>query len=252
MKTHPIYKDFDLPTKHLPEAEHYVPPKARDEGEIERRRGLPTGSLMAEYQRQGLVIASTILEFLEEPRDIEFSARLLAVSGLNSAWYSFAQNSEVMRRRLKLPLLIRDHAEDRPNSAQVMEEAKMGFKEAYVAGHQVVRHLTERREVVYVENYRTRLGRHLGNASLKLGCAQMADLVVQASDSLTDHDVQAMVRQRSLYVLDDARVLKEEVGSHPSIAQLADPDSDLSVYWRRQAPNGALGAYEMATELVAA
>jgi hypothetical protein len=42
--------------------------------------------------------------------------------------------------------------------------------------------------------------------------------------------------------------MSERIGTHPSLAQLSDPDSDLSVFWRRQAPNGAYEALEWAHE----
>ncbi len=222
-----------------------MPRKARDAAEIERRRALPAGSLLADFQYRGIKMANAILEHVKEPEDIQFSARLLAVGGLNSAWYSFAQDAEVMRRRLKLPLLIHPNPLLRPNSNDLMHATQQGFQESALNAKKLsiaIEHETNR-----VGLRKTQMGRVLGNSSLKLACVQLGDQVVADSSHLTDHDVQVLVRQRNLHMLNDARVVANEIGSHPSMAQLADPDSDLSVHWRRYAPDGALEAYEQAS-----
>jgi hypothetical protein len=248
MSKEPIFKDFDLPTMHLPDGEHYVPRKARSQAEIERRRALPAGSLMADLQYRGTKMAQTILEHVQEPDDISFSARLLAVSGINSAWYSFAQNAEVMRRRLKLPLLIHPNILLRPNSGDVMHGAQQGFAGATLDAKRLS--IAVENETMRVGLRKRQLGKSLGNSSLKLACVSLGDQVVADSTHLTDASVQILVRQRCLDTLKDSRTLGEEIGTCPSIAQLADPDSDLSVHWRRNAPPGAYEAYEQAAELM--
>ena len=235
----PIFKDFDLPTQHLAE-EHYVPPKARSAAEIERRHRLPKGSLLAEHQHRGLKVAAGILGNIIDQPDVDFSARLLAAAGLNTAWYGFAQGAEteVMRRRLKLPRLDGWQPAWRPSGPDLLREATDGFEEAVFAAKAVVSAVEHRSP--RTAGYKKTLGRAIGNSSLTLACVPVADQLVLGG---TDHDIQLLVRQRSLHTLNDARQLSGEIGSHPSIAQLADQDSDLSVYWRRNAPNGALQAF---------
>ncbi|MNL62941.1 hypothetical protein D3C87_1870170 [compost metagenome] len=79
---------------------------------------------------------------------------------------------------------------------------------------------------------------------MQLACIEVGTV----ADSYSPFDVQNLAREQSLQTLEQARVFGDHVGSHPSMAQLADPNSDLAVYWRRNAPNGAFEAYEEAIE----
>lgn len=252
METTTAYKDFDLPTKHLEEAKHFVPAKARDEAEIARRRSLVPGTLLAEHQERGGAVAATIIKLLDRPNDISFGARVLSAAGLNTAWYSFARGAEneVMRRRLKLPFLAAHQplAEDspvRPTTDDLLQEAAFGFGEARATGAKIIDslgHLSPR-----IERLRKTFGRQVGRASLTLACVELGDML--QNSLVSSIDTQSLVRSRCLQALEDARSLSHEVGLPPSIAQLADPDSHLSVYWRREAPNGAAQAYHQAVEL---
>lgn len=240
MSEKPPFKDFDLTVKHV-DGRHYVPPKARRPEEIERRRRLPRGSLLAEQQRKGIVIGAAILHRVQEPEDITFTRRVLAAGGLNTAWYSFAQDApDVMRRRLKLPPVAVENDPWRADSATLLESARLRYDDAVLLADRVVAatELRARR----LHQHKKVLGRHLGETSLILACVDMDANAIYG----TAFDVQHVVRQRSLAALEDARNLAGEVGAHPTLAQLADPDSDLSVYWRRNAPIGAYDAYEAA------
>lgn len=246
METIRIHKDFDLPTKHI-KGRHFVPPRARDQEEIDRRRQLPKGVLLAEYQERGLAVASTILKFVEDPQSIRFASRLISASGLNSAWYSFARGAEheVMRRRLKLPMLAVNDPTYRENTEDMLYTAAYALGEDRAIAAQLVTALET--QSPQADRYKRKLGRMVGNASLHVACVELGDKLVE--HPLASADTQLLVRQRSLGTLQDARNLGKTIGVHPSIAQLADPDSNLSVFWRREAPNGALQAYENAIEL---
>ncbi len=247
MEKEVVYKDFDLPTKHLDEAKHFVPAKARDEEEIERRRGLYRGVLLAEHQERGVAVASTILKIVHRPDDINFASRVLSAAGLNTAWYSFARGAEyeVMRRRLKLPFLVAHEPEFRPSSDDLLSDSAFYFSEARQTGQELITTIgsSERKE----ERLRKTFGRRVGKASLTLACVNLGDALRQYP--LTGVDTQNLVRQRCLRALDDSRTMTAEIGLPPSVAQLADPDSHLSVYWRREAPNEAARAYHQAAEL---
>ncbi len=247
MRNNAPFKDFDLPTKHLEPGNHFVPPKARDEQEIARRHSLPHGTILAEHQAQGLGMASTILKLIERPEDIAFSSRVLAASGLNTAWYAFARGAEaeVMRRRLKLPYLAASTPGLRKTSADLVYESAHMFGEAMVYAGTVVNAMQEHHP--RLGEYKRAVGRISGRAALTLACVELGDqLRVQ---DISGSDIQTLVRQRGLRALQDSRTLDEQIGVPPSLAQLADPDSHLSVFWRRESPNGALKAYETAAEL---
>jgi hypothetical protein len=237
------FKDFDLTVKHVDER-HYVPPKARRPEEIERRRRMPRGSVLVEQQQRGIAMASAILNHVQEESDIAFAKRVLTASGINTAWYNFAQDApDVMRRRLKLPPVAVEDDPWRADQATLLGSARYRYEDAVLLADRVVAatELRSRR----LPTHKKILGRHLGETSLVLACVDMDASAIYG----TAFDVQHVVRQRSLAALEDARIFANEIGVHPTLAQLADPDSDLSVYWRRNATAGAYDAYEQATSL---
>ncbi len=232
------FKHFDLPTKHLSER-HYVPPKARTADEIDRRRSLPRGTVLLEQQQHGLAMAGTMLERVEEPQDVDFATRVLAMCAVNTGWYSFARGAQVMRRRLLLPELAGEDGDWRENRQGLLVRLEHDLADTALLATYVLRAKIDKLDVAF----RTKLfGRRVGNLSLALACVPKAD----AAKFLTAFDAQALARNEALAIIEGARVLGEEIGVNPSIAQLPDPDSPLSVYWRRRAPNGAYDAYEEA------
>lgn len=241
------FKDFDLPTNHLPDAGHFVPRRARDAREIDRRRGLRAGTLLTEHQARGLTVAELILDQVEEPEDVQFSSKVLAVSGINSAWYSFARGAEekVMRRRLKLPKLATGNPEQLPNLSILLLMSRSRLSQAVARAHVLVA-AHETLPAGEVAERRTILGREVGAIGLELACVATPGGIGRYGDVMSDFEAQNFARKRGLWALHHARTLVTEIGSHPSMAQLADPDSDVGVYWRRNAPNGAMEAYEAA------
>lgn len=245
-----IYKDFDLPVRHQPRGVDYVPPKARDEEEIARRRIRPAGTLMADEQCDGIAITADILAGLEDPADLAFASRLLGASALNTSWYLFARGAHVMRRRLKLPVLTVPEDDIRPDTLELIQardhrlEDVRGRARTYASlvAFDFGEHL--------LDNHRRNLGRNIGNSALSIATVDLGDVFTFGSSD--DFEVQDAVRRRALRTLTDARELGVDLHTVPSLAQLPNPDSDLSVFWRRNAPNGALTAYEQAYEEKAA
>lgn len=241
------YTDFDLPTNHLPGNQHFIPPKARDSDEIARRRELRPGTLLAEYQVRGLGMAAIILENVQEVEDVKFASKVLAVSGINSAWYSFARGYEhqVMRRRLKLPVLATDNGEAELSVAEFLPNSHEALQKAALEAHMLVG--ANQNLPAKIEQYKKQIGRSLGGVSLALACLASPEGLQEATQS-DGFEAQNFARRRGLWALHHSRTLATQLGSYPSIAGLADRDSDLSVYWRRNAPDGALEAYEQALE----
>ncbi len=236
------YKNFDLPKQHLI-GEHYVPTRARHSDEIERRHTLPRGTIMLEHQRDGLAIASHVFGAVEDEKDLQFVTDTLAASGLNAAWYSSAQHADVMRRRLELPDLANDKLDWRETREGLLVKVREGLANAVQLANVLAQATPEHRSF---KRYAFNFGRQMGNVSLKLVCVQLGNV----SHGMNAFDIQALAREQSLAALDEARTIAGTVGVNPSIAQLADPDSPLAVYWRRKAPNGAYEAFEQATEEV--
>lgn len=245
-----MYKDFDLPTNLQAKGADYVPPKARDEVEIARRKRLPSGTLLAEQQRDGVAITAEILAQLERQEDLAFASRLLGASALNTSWYLFAEGAPVMRRRLKLPLLATPIQDVRPDTLDLIQARDTRLLQARDHASTYAQMVSFALNELALEDRRTILGRQLGNGALAIATVDLGDVFTFSAED--DFTVQDVVRRRSLRTLRDARELGAELHTIPSLAQLANPDSDLAVFWRRTAPNGALRAYEDAYEQLAA
>jgi hypothetical protein len=235
------YSHFDLPKQHL-SGEHYFPARSRDPREIERRRALAPGTLLAEQQATGVRMTARMFEAVSESPVNDFALELLAASGLNSSWYTFADKQhEVMRRRLYLPRLADDETEERVVTTERVIKVRSGLlatienadRLTYRAG---MNRLTKRG--------RAEFGRSMGTVSLGLASIQLGNGLLH-NDAFI---VQDMMRNQALQTLDASRRLERFIGVAPSVAQLADPDSPLSVYWRRHAPDEVYGAYEQAYE----
>ena len=150
-----------------------------------------------------------------------------------------------MRRRLKLPYLAVQKPEYRETSDEILYDAAFRFGEARAAAEQLKGALEIHSPKV--DQHKRTLGRMIGKASLTLACVDLGDKLIE--HPLSSVDTQILVREHSLRALNDARTLGNTIGLPPSVAQFADPDSHLSVFWRREAPNGAVEAYETAVEL---
>lgn len=236
------FSNFDLPRQHLSEQGHYVPPAARDEDEIRRRRALPAGTLLAEQQAHGVALAGNILSRVEAGEDMLFTTQMLGMATINSSWYVFAQGKhapDVMRRRLILPKLADQETDWRQTAEGLREETVEGLATAGLlaqafAADRAANRVSVRRDRAF--------GRHLGNVSLHLAVLRDGQTTIGGNA----HEVQIEVRDRALELLDVARQFSIDHHSHPSIAQLANPDSPLGVHWRNTAPNGAYQAYREA------
>lgn len=237
------YTHFDLPRQHLIGAEHYLPARTRDSDEAERRRRLPAGTVLAEQQARGLKVAHRILESVHDHRDIAFTSQLVASAAINSSWYTFAKDApDVMRRRLYLPKMA-DHETDWRQSHEGLRQVTLDSLATTAVAATVLAEGSAHNRVTDAQL--RSFGRNFGSTALKLA-------LLGSPGVPTGHafEVQRQVRHTALDSLEQARQSSQALGSHASIAQLADPDSPLAVYFRREAPNGAFQAYEAATEAV--
>jgi len=242
------YSQLNLPKYHLSaEDGHYSPYASRDELERERRDNLRPGSLILEQQYYGVGIASSMVSELEK-KDVDdggFTTRMLAMTGINSSWYSFARNSDVMSRRLGLPKMSEEfdgiaYSETREGLLQKCNRGM--FASAIMAGY-----LYDMHEYGIKVGERARevaLGKNLGNTSLSLACLDVVDTTKHKSA----FDAQDLAREHSLRLIESSRTAADQIGTYPSMAQFAEADSELMVYWRRFAPNEAVGLLNRAVE----
>lgn len=245
MKNIRIPTNFDLPTKYS-DGPHHVPHKARDPETIARRRARPAGSLIVRQQQQGLFIGTSVLKHTKTPQGASFAREIVGTSLLGSAWHSYAQDSEVMRRCLKLPMLAEYDPDQRPNTNELTSQAINQLDEAMVCSQSLVFAVESRRAQPF-DRYHRQLGRQLGNASLTLAGAEVGDTVAHMP-WLSPLEVQTVMRQRGLALLERTRTLGQELSVTPSLALLAEPDGPLAVHTRIHAPNDVYRAYTSALE----
>ncbi len=236
------FTHFDLPRQHLSEQGHYIPARARDVDEIERRRRIPAGTVLAEQQAKGFRAARHILATVDG-ESLAYSSNLISLAALNSGWYTFAQGApDVMRRRLYLPKLA-DHESDwRQDLSGLRAEAITNIDTlASIAGGLALRSEAARPS----KRVNAQFGRMAGSTALQLAVLQHGSL--PAGNAF---EIQKQARDTALQALDESRRYGSINGSHISIAQLADPDSPLSVEWRRSAPDQAYQALKEAHEIL--
>lgn len=243
-------RNFDLPAKHIDPTPdlNWAPPRSRDPEEIARRQGMPSGTILREFQASGANVAKAIFDHpMNEPEDISHVRRNLARTLLNTSWYVFADSAKnpdiYMRRELKLPVLADDSAEWRATKEGLLTRVRQGLGESaalssrlaiqYREGHDTARVRTEKK-----------LGRTMGNTALTIISLQHAN----APLGMSEHEIQDIVMLDASELLEDARLSYQESGAHMSVAQLADPYSPLSVSWRKTAPRSgeSLEAIEQA------
>lgn len=232
------FTHFDLPRQHLSEQGHYIPPRAREEAEIQRRRMAPSGTVLAEQQAKGYRVAAYVLEHVDE-ESLTYSSNLISYAALNSGWYTFAKNApDVMRRRLYLPKLA-DHETDwRQNLTDLRIEATANFSGIVALADQLSYQVEIARPY---KRTATNLGKLAGTTALQLAVVHRSAL--PAGNAF---EVQKQARDMALQTLNNSREYGLRNSAHISVAQFADPDSPLSVEWRRTAPNQAFYALEEA------
>jgi hypothetical protein len=235
------FRDYDSPNRRQYGGEHYIVPPTRDPVEAIRRIDRPRGVLRFEYQQRGLRIGATVLRGLHEPEDVEFARPVLAASLQKAGDYTSNMGRiDVQRSRWKLP----DLTEASPLAGLplhvMLRETAAQLEEAAMASDKLINGLS--RHDTRIKRTGLQVGGRIGHASLTLSAAHLAGI----GYLLSDFDIQWQARIEGLKTAEKVGALAETIGTIPSIAQLADPDSPLSVYWRREAPNGAYEALEMA------
>jgi hypothetical protein len=95
-----------------------------------------------------------------------------------------------------------------------------------------------------MHDHQRMLGVGVGNVSLRLAMFRPVTEGRFPSDEEDEVVLQERARSVCLETLEAARTMHAVTGSHPSIAQLSDPYSHLSVYWYRHAPGTAQRAVQ--------
>lgn len=237
-------KHIDHIRNHLPKDDrHFKLPALRTPSEIEYWHEQMHGARIATFELRGLQAARTFTQRASTAEDIRFINNVLAPAGEVSAWYLKFFSSTRMRRVGHIPMLGFEDIDLRPTARDVHEQSKDALGQAIAIGHGFVRaHETRARDI---HMHREALGTAIGDAALLLSTIEIADTV----RPMRPYATQMAVRDHGLAMFERSRTMWKEIGSHPSLAQLAYPDSDLSVYIRRSddTPPNMIEAFEEAT-----
>ena len=232
-----IRKIVDLPTIHL-SGRDYVPPRTRDPEVRAFRHGRPAGTIMLEQQAAGLELIPRVLERAKTPEAVAFASTYLGAAAFNSSWYMQGREAPVMRRVARLPRLVDQEAEWRQTpeglAALVRDNSQAVAMNAFhIAAEHARRKPNLRRLSV--------TGKGLAHLSLGLSTLPVAGIASTASEA----EAQSHAWESAQDMVSVARTLGNDIGTNPSIAALADPDSDFSVFWRRTAPDDIYDALEL-------
>jgi len=233
-----IRKIVDLPTIHL-SGHDYVPPRTRDPQVRAFRHGRPTGTITLEQQAAGLEIIPRVIQRANSPDAIAFASTYLGAAAFNSSWYMQGRDAPVMRRVARVPRLVDEEAEWRQTPeglvTLVTDQAEsLAVNAARAASEHAARTPNHRRLSM--------TGKGLANLSLGLVALPIARVATSASEA----EAQGQAWEAAQDMVSVARTLGNDIGTNPSIAALADPDSDFSVFWRRTAPDDIYDALERA------
>lgn len=232
---------YDLPVANLNQnVGHYVPPKARSEREAMRRRNNPANTVILEAQTDGTYILGKTFEYIaDDERSGEYFAHVMGGVCLNTAWYSYANlhpdeiesaQDNVTRRRLELPKHIQiddegiPHYETERNNYHAITDGLA--RAANLANLLEIAH----REEHEIRKYRLRkqFGHLIGNVGLRLAATPLIGARGEP------YDIQTGVRNAGRDAIEKSR--EQYDGAYPTVAQLTDLDSQLSVHLRRTAP----------------
>ena len=234
------FSNFDLPRQHLGPEGHYVPPKARADAEIIRRRALPSGTLLLEQQQKGIEIAGKMFAIAAAGEERKYVAGMIALAAINTGWYAYAQGADdVMRRRLELPKMADHETDQRQTSEELTGLISQGLDAASKLAATVQ---TERAANRDRFSTMKSFGRCVGNVALLAA----VDHHNAANISGNAYIVQKEVRDIALTTLESARQAVHTTGAHPSFAQFADLHGPQVTHLYNHAPNGVVEAFEQA------
>lgn len=244
------YKDFDLTRELINTDKHFVPPKARRPEEIERRKAeakIVNGTFLSrEYQRAGSRVGGYVFLRVKDKADQLFAGKILGICGFVSGVYEAhdpgLKGPQVMSRRGQLAFYGEDpELMQRPTTDDFEVDAFTAYEGIlHAAGKIATANANNLPSLA-----RTQLEQGRLMASMALGVANISlDTIPESASPFRVSDI---IRNHGLQTVRRAHELTEHIGTPPSLAQLADPYSDLSVYLNREAPDGFLEAYEEAS-----
>lgn len=236
------YTKYFLPNHDLA-IQDAKPERTRDPLEIEARRSVRgTGSLVLQRQGRGIETVSETLKNIEDPELQRQWAGFAGGAMLMSANYMFERDPvEKMNHALDLPELATQFG-DRTSPDTLEEYTYRSLASTADSSYKLANRVAER--APSVRNY-LGLARRIGQAGLMLAVFPWRE----TSPGESAFDIQMEARASAMQIHDNAIALGRTLEVVPSVMQLADHLSPLSVHAQRTMPTEVHDAYIAALEV---
>lgn len=232
------FKKLHIPTGHLDKCRLPVPAKAHEAGEVQRRKAERAGVLVLRHEQAGLQTMRHQVGQLAvngTAKDIGFTTRTFAMALANSAHLSHGRGRPVMATPHELLRLLNDDYVELSGEMVLAEFGSLLDGAIATSGDLID---ARRFGLPQEQDYRKQVGRQLGKAASYANCVLLADQLSGCSQK----QQQKAIRDDCMDMLASARSFDKTIGSAPTVAQLANPLSQLSVYMHDEAPAGAYEA----------
>lgn len=219
------------PATELPDqTPHYVPPPARDEGEINRRTApsRPRGTLIVEQQALGAGVIAEGFERSTTPEEVDEWADVAKFAAMGTALYLLADPSgETAQRHTRLPRLGADDFAERPTPHSLRQHMIRAYGWAHMLSVTYLAGYTIGGSPAELEKIRLKTGKTFAYAGYLAECVRIAPVVSDPERPFTNHETQLMVREGSMGLVQTTISLAPEYDALPSVAQLS-PGSQYS------------------------
>ncbi len=213
------------PVTELPDqTPHYVPAKARDEHEINRRSGpnRPPGTLIIEEQTLGAGVVAQGFDLSTTAEEVDEWADVAKFAAIGTALYLLADPSgETAQRHTQLPKLGADSLAERPTPQSLRQNMVDAYRWAYMLSFNYLAGYMVGSNASQLEKIRLRTGKTFAYAGYLAECVRIAPVVSDPERPFTNHETQLMVREGSMGLVQATISLAPEYDALPSVAQLA-------------------------------
>lgn len=230
---------YELPKNFVPSTDpEYIPPVSRNTAEIERRQGMPSGSLVIEQQYLGALAAGYFMDWLVQDgshEDVAFGSELTAAALLGSARFSLRGGEPVMRRHLHLPVVVDPLTDVQLTPEQRMKAMTSGLEGVVDLSGDIYERKLATKRVALARAHK--FGRVAGDAALWVALAPYGEEI--GEPGVPAPEIQLAVRGIADEALEATRVLRGRVGQNLSLAMIGGQTARLGTYLEEHAPRGA-------------
>ncbi len=224
-------REYVFNTVQTAEGLDYVPAPTRDKERLAMFTGRQ-GVVIPWLQKVGVTTAERTFNHIADAgsdSDIEEAASLLAVTGMGSAYHTYAQHfgDEVMFRRAKLPIMIDPETDERLSPENLIEKAKIDLSRTAELASVVEEMVFKDRSPNMIARKDIQLGRALATSAVTLAVIKHN----VANMRMDRVEMQEAAMQAAHTEYEAALDLTDALGVRPTMAQFADERSPLMQHY---------------------